>query len=529
MATQRAALCLTLCVVLFTDASHAASQPNFIVMFADDTGWGDLGANWPQTTDTPRLDAMAKSGTLMADWHAGASVCTPSRAALLTGRLGRRTGVIHNFNPTSRGGLPLNETTIAETLKEAGYRTGMIGKWHLGVEGKFHPFYRGFDSYYGLPYSNDMGCTDTPGFNKPMMQPCCKDSKSNIYSADYQRRAEAGNCSKSLAVPLYHNATIIEQPVDLETLATRYGDRAEEFIADNSTEPFLLYMAFAHMHVPQNHAKQFDNVSKTGGEFGNTLRELDWTVGRVLDALEKNSKSDNTLVIFTTDNGPWETKCNLTGSKGPFVGEWQRTTGGGGGTGKFTTWEGGHRAPTVVHWPGHVPANRVSHALASSLDIFPTLVSMAGAKMPQNRMYDGLDLTDVLLNGNDSAGHTHLFHPNSGAGKQIGNLTAMRIGQYKIFFETAGTGDCHQKSGNGRVGMYHDPPLIFDLSADIAEAHPLTATHAQYQTVVSKALKLHSAVLADIATDNTTVVDYGSDAAHKPCCNSNNVCCRCTD
>lgn len=175
---------------------------------------------------------------------------------------------------------------------------------------------------------------------------------------------------------------------------------------------------------------------------------------------------------------------------------------------------------------GHVAAGRVSHALASSLDIFPTLVSLGKGHMPPNRKYDGVDLTDVLLNGNDSAGHQVLFHPNSGAGKQIGNLTAMRIGQFKIFFETAPAGDCNSPKGKQ---SFHDPPLIFDLANDIAEANPLPPTHPQYETIVLESRSFLMGINDDIAKDNTTVADYSGSTADEPCCDRQHVCCRCNN
>nr|XP_006821531.1 PREDICTED: arylsulfatase G-like [Saccoglossus kowalevskii] len=309
----------------FTPANLRVKNPNFIVLFADDIGWGDLGANWNQhKSNTPNLDTLAKNGIRFTDFHSGASVCTPSRAALLTGRLGLRTGVTHNFQIESVGGLPLNETTFAETFKAAGYRTGMLGKWHLGVNGRYHPSHRGFDYYFGLPYSNDMGCCDNPGYDIPSCAPCPKDRHQMYNQSKYNDLL----CYPQSALPLYENTTIIEQPVDIFTLSERYADKALEFIENSSQhdQPFLLYVAFAHMHVPLAHRTKFTN-SSTDGIYGDTLRELDDVIGRIVQSVRKANKEQDTLIWFTGDNGSWSVKCQYGGSQGPFLGTWQKEEG----------------------------------------------------------------------------------------------------------------------------------------------------------------------------------------------------------
>lgn len=267
-------------------AALRASKPNFVVFFLDDFGWGDVGAFWNTTKETPYMDALAHGGMMMSDLHAGASVCTPSRAALLTGRLGLRTGVTHNFSPSSIAGLPTNETTFAEMLKTVGYRTGMLGKWHLGTTKGFHPYYRGFDFVLTVPYSIDMGCSDVCGqpslgmpVNLPQQQRCGFDP-----GAQLKKKGDP-------AVPLYQQDTIIDQPTDLCELSDRYVSAAEAFIrspgiprqgvtssADMQQEPFLLYVPLSQVHVPHAHAPRFTNVS-TRGVFGDTLAEADATVG----------------------------------------------------------------------------------------------------------------------------------------------------------------------------------------------------------------------------------------------------------
>ncbi|XP_071066865.1 arylsulfatase G isoform X5 [Dasypus novemcinctus] len=336
-------------------------KPNFVIILADDMGWGDLGANWAETKDTVNLDKMAAEGMRFVDFHAAASTCSPSRASLLTGRLGLRNGVTHNFAVTSVGGLPLNETTLGEVLQRAGYVTGMIaaecqqqlhpqrplvklplgpenpcrtilgvfsfyhsqlgwlflrpGKWHLGHHGSYHPNFRGFDYYFGIPYSHDMGCTDSPGYNHP---PCPACPRGNGSSRRLQR-----DCYADLALPLYENLAIVAQPVDLRGLAQKYAEKATQFIqqASSSGKPFLLYVGLAHMHVPlPGTLLPADPRGPTPYRAG--LREMDSLVGQIKDKIDRTAK-ENTFLWFTGDNGPWAQKCELAGSVGPFTGSWQ--------------------------------------------------------------------------------------------------------------------------------------------------------------------------------------------------------------
>ncbi|XP_042772445.1 arylsulfatase G isoform X9 [Panthera leo] len=335
-------------------------KPNFVIILADDMGWGDLGANWAETKDTANLDEMAAEGMRFVDFHAAASTCSPSRASLLTGRLGLRNGVTHNFAVTSVGGLPLNETTLAEVLRQAGYVTGMIGKWHLGHHGSYHPNFRGFDYYFGIPYSHDMGCTDTPGYNHPPCPACPRgdgDGPSRPpFSQDarwlrvhvaggevkchtsrrcppYQLRlgghicghtwTHERDCYTDVALPLYENLNIVEQPVNLSGLAQKYAEKATQFIqhASASGRPFLLYVALAHMHVPLSGTRL--SADRRGRRpYGAALREMDRLVGQIKDKVDRTAR-ENTFLWFTGDNGPWAQKCELAGSVGPFTGSWQ--------------------------------------------------------------------------------------------------------------------------------------------------------------------------------------------------------------
>ncbi|XP_077969809.1 arylsulfatase G-like [Styela clava] len=502
------------------------SRPNFIIFFADDIGWGDLGANWKENQHvTPNLNKMAEMGMRLTDFHTGSSVCAPSRAALLTGRLGARTGLVTNFIPNSVGGLPRNETILAEVLKENGYRTGMIGKWHLGITEKYHPSSRGFDFYYGLPYSNDMGCVDVPTFNRPMCKPCAKTPSNNTSDVN-----DVVCQDSNTAVPLYKNRDIVEQPVDLINLGDHYAEKAQQFLSEASQgdEPFFLYVAFAHMHVPHAHAPRFTNSTDVKTVYADTLHEMDDVIGRILSTLHEGGKEDNTMIWFTGDNGPWQSKCEYGGNSGPFLGTWLTTTYGGGCTAKCTTWEAGHREPAIVVWPGHIKPNTTSDALLSSMDVFPTMLKSAGIEMPKYRKYDGIDVANVLQ-GVSTKAHDVLYHPNSDVTHPIGEIDTIRMGPYKIFWKTGGTGGT-SRSCNGKEApqVSHNPPLVFNLEKDQAESTPITAqTDPDYLKILESAESLRSNIIADIKADNTSKADYSTSPTAYPCCDSTKFMCRC--
>ncbi|KAK3272102.1 hypothetical protein CYMTET_19583 [Cymbomonas tetramitiformis] len=351
-----------------TRAETTSSMPNVVIFFVDDWGWGDLGANWEASKGlTPHLDRIADEGMRFKDFHAAASVCTPSRASLLTGRLGLRTGVVANFDHGSDGGLPQTELTIAELLKEhTSYRTGMIGKWHLGMTAGHHPNDRGFDSYMGVPYSLDMGCTSTPQYNMApfnearteWLPSCAEQVRGAQCPYDTSCGMQRGESDKAL--PLYENRTIVEQPAVLEQLSGRNTAAAEEFIRSSAAmgSPFFLYYAAPHVHVPLNTDPRWESAAEgklPGKEaFAAALLELDDEVGRLREALEEAGVAGNTLILVAGDNGPWACKCNLSGSAGPYHGIFQQRQGGS--SLKATTWEGGHRVVGLAHWPGKVPA-----------------------------------------------------------------------------------------------------------------------------------------------------------------------------
>ncbi|XP_037547281.1 arylsulfatase G [Nematolebias whitei] len=519
-----------LCVLLLHTVSQQGlgtgervrTQPNFIIILADDIGWGDLDVNQPEkkTNNTPNLNLMAQQGLRLTDFHSPASTCSPSRAAILTGRYGLRNGVIHNFGVNSVAGLPLSEITLPQLLQQAGYYTAMIGKWHLGHSGPYIPTKRGFDYYMGIPYSNDMGCTDTPGYNLPPCSPCV----SSIPEGTRLRTSKHGGCYSKVGLPLVENSSIVEQPLDLWTLTETYKSAALRIIhrARTRGQPYLLYVALAHMHVPLAPPLSPDAPTTphypSDDVYTASLQELDGLIGELKTASDK----DNALIWFTGDNGPWEQKCQYAGSVGPFTGKWQ--TNKGGGSAKQTTWEGGHRVPTVVYWPGRIPANTTSSALLSGMDIFPTVLSLAGVTPPSDRRYDGIDATNIVLQ-RELTGREFLFHPNSGAAGVFGDLQTVRAGKYKAFYITGAAEACGGGTGKQQL---HNPPLIFDLEREEAEESPLQFDTPEYEAVAQKVARKREELLWDIATDKSvSTADYSTDESAAPCCDPTQAVCRC--
>ncbi|XP_070541529.1 arylsulfatase G-like isoform X4 [Ptychodera flava] len=484
---------LAYCAIVFSGLSfsQSARSPNFIILFGDDVAWGDLGANWnPNKTasDTPNLDQLAQSGVRFTDFHAAASVCSPSRASLLTARLGIRNGVTKLFSSSAVEGLPLNETTFAEVFKAAGYNTAMIGKWHLGLNGSYHPLGR----------DCEMGeCDDSAGW----------------------------------ALPLLENRTVIEQPADLWSLSDKYSHKAVELIKQmgSSEKPFLLYVAFAHMHVPLGHSARYTNTS-VHGFYGDTVKEMDGIVGDIMEALRVNGLENDTMVWFTADNGPWVSKCQYAGDQGPFTGTWQETIGGGGSTAKLTPWEAGHREPAMVSWPGRIQPGQVCDSLLSTMDIFPTMAAIAGLAMPPNRKFDGIDISDVIFHGKRVYEERALFHPNSLSAGTAGDINTYRVGKYKAMYLT-GQSFAAASSCGGKRGPVekHDPPLIFNVQEDPAESTPLDSSSTEYKMALKQIQSAATFIKNDIATDNTTVASYKTDPSCRPCCNRKHVVCRCFD
>lgn len=419
-------------------ASGEIRSPNIVVVFADDLGYGDLPSYGHPTIQTPNLDGLAADGQRWTSFYVAASVCSPSRAGLLTGRLPIRTGMYGTLPstrvlfPDSTGGLPESEITIAEALRARGYATGVIGKWHLGHLPEYLPARHGFDYWYGLPYSNDMDRTvDLPGFEDPKY---------------YEPRSEYWN------VPLMRNGETLERPAQQETLTRRYTEEAVAFIETNADRPFFLYVPHTMVHIPLFRDEAFVGHSRAG-RYGDALEEIDWSVGRIVETLEARGLANDTLVVFTSDNGPWLPFREHGGSAGPLR------------MGKGTTWDGGVRVPAIVSWPGHIRPGVVMD-LGSTLDLFPTFVRLAGGGLPEDRIIDGVDLTPTLLDGAPSPRQVMPFY-------RYGELYAFRKGRYKAHFITQG------EYGQGTEREEHAQPLLFDLDVDPGEQFDIAGSHPE--------------------------------------------------
>ncbi|XP_066935660.1 arylsulfatase G-like [Clytia hemisphaerica] len=486
-------------------------RPNLLIFLVDDLGYGDVGFNKEGDSDgsgespTPNMDALSKEGIRFTDYHSPYAVCTPSRASLLTSRLGARTGLYSLLNAKSIGGLPTTEYTLSEHLKKIDYSTFAIGKWHLGLQDNYHPNDRGFDHYLGVPYSLDMGCLDYPGYSHPKHLSCKRDITDDV------------------AIPLYRNKTIIQQPLDLRSLSDIYFQEFQQRMEEihQKKTNFFGYIPFSKVHVPLGFAEHSPNNTA----FSDNLKELDVNFGRMIQTVKDLGLFGNTVIWLISDNGPWELECQFSGQPGKFQGLWQKKkTGGGGGTSwKETIWEGGHRVPAVVTWPQYIKEGRVSDALISGLDIMPTMASLMGFELPTDRHYDGEDLSRVLKDGSDE-GRLTLFHPRSNA--RDNEITAVRWKNYKAVFKSGGLRllDCHFGSSMART---YNPPLLFDLKDDPSEAKPLDTTDPFNKALVGHLKDLLEKLNEDIADDFKSKFDDRKDSSVMPCCNAQNRHCRC--
>lgn len=429
--------------------SAAERPPNIIIILADDLGYGDLGCYGHPTIRTPNLDRMAQEGLRFTDFYAAAHLCTPSRAALLTGRYAVRSGMAggpgrHVLYPNATGGLPTNEITIATALKSGGYATACIGKWHLGDRPEFLPPNHGFDYFFGLPYSNDMD----------VISPKVRKAESESANPDF----------KKFNVPLMQNLEIIERPANQTTLTRRYTEAAVSFITKHRERPFLLYFPHTFPHVPLFASAGFAGKSARG-LYGDTVEELDWSVGEVLQALRREKLADNTLVFFTSDNGPWLAKRMNGGSAGLLR------------DGKASTWEGGHRVPAIAWWPGRIKPGRVTSELACSLDLFNTCAQLAGVPLPPDRPMDGVDLTQLLCGGGSSPRDSFFYYYGD-------SLYAVRKGAFKAEYFTH---DGYSKE----PPQPHDPPLLFHLPSDPSEQFDVAEQHPEVLAEIRREVENH--------------------------------------
>ncbi len=431
----------------YTYALKTSKQtPNFIVIFTDDMGYGDLGVYGHPTINTPNLDKMAFEGQKWTNFYAAASVSTPSRAGLLTGRLAIRSGMCSEKRrvlfPFSNGGLPQSEITIAKALKEKGYQTAAIGKWHLGHKTPFLPTDHGFDTYFGIPYSNDMDKID----------------KTNHYTLAEEERYDAYN------VPLMRNKAIIERPADQRTITRRFTEEAVDLIRKFKKEPFFIYLAHSLPHIPLFRSEAFKDVSKAG-IYGDVIEEIDWSVGQILETLRNEGIANNTVVVFTSDNGPWLTFKTHGGSAGLLSG------------GKGGTMEGGMRVPGIFWYPGKIKPGTVMD-IGSTLDLLPTFLNLANIALPSDRIFDGHDLSPVLFGLEQSPRNTIMYYRNT-------KIFAIRKGPYKAHFFTQSENDNAQK-------VEHQQPLLYNLEIDPSEKYDIASQYPEVIVEMKNIIKEHN-------------------------------------
>jgi arylsulfatase A len=391
---------------------EAVVAPNIIMILADDLGYGDLSSFGAKGIKTPHIDQLAADGIKFTQFYSASPVCTPSRAGLLTGRYSSRMGIRHVFFFDAHDGMPQSEITIPEQLKQAGYHTGMVGKWHLGHLDRYMPWNQGFDEFYGVPFSNDMA---------------------NFF--------------------FYENQKIIHEPIDQRYLTRRYTEKALDYIERHADQPFFLYLAHSMPHVPLYVSPEFEGKSELG-LYGDVVQELDWSTGQVVEKLRVLGLLENTLIIFSSDNGPWLAMGDHGGSAGLLR------------DGKGTTFEGGQRVPTVAHWPAQIAPGRVDNSLASLLDLMPTFSALAGVPLPDDRVIDGEDISAFFTHQGNA--RTQQFYYTSATSTDV---TAYREGDWKVKLPRKG----YPKFLDSilKLELYAHDLLLFNLQDDPYEQHNL--------------------------------------------------------
>lgn len=431
-------LLLSLCFL--APAALSAATPNVVIVFVDDMGYGDLGCYGSDRNRTPNLDKLAKEGLRSERFYVAQPVCSASRAGLMTGCYPTRVGIRGALSPVAKVGLDPAETTLAEIVKQKGYATAAVGKWHLGHHPSMLPLAQGFDQYLGLPYSNDM----------------------------WPHRADgSAGKSKHPPLPLIENNTVKIADVkaeDQKLLTTQYTEKAVGFIKENKDKPFFLYLAHSMPHVPLFVS---DKLPPGKDLYASVVEEIDWSVGQVVKALEETGATENTLIIFTSDNGPWLNHGTHAGTAGPLR------------EGKGTAWEGGIRVPFIAKWPGKIPANSVSKEPMMTIDLLPTLAGIIDAKLPERKI-DGLDVLPILT-GQPGAKNPHeayfIYY-------QDDQLQAVLSGDWKLYLP-------HQyRTMNGRPGgtdgkpnPYENKrltePELYNVATDISETKNVAAENPE--------------------------------------------------
>ncbi len=426
---------LVACVFLFCALARAADRPpNFVIIYADDMGYGDLGVYGHESIRTPNLDGMAADGVRLTEFYSAAPTCTPARVALLTGRYPLRSGLVRVLVPKEKWGIPRSEITLAEALKEVGYTNAIIGKWHLGGRRPYRPLRNGFDYFFGVLHSNDM--TFVPVINWPR-------------------------------IALFRNDEPIESPAKVRTLTRRYTEESVKFIRENKEQPFFLYLAHTMPHIPLRPSADFKGQSDYG-VYGDVIEEIDWSTGEVLKALKENGIDENTFVVFTSDNGPYlggvdqnaavnaSRRKKTRGSAGPLRGA------------KGTTWEGGMREPFIARWPAKIPAGKVRDGIASQMDLFTTFLDAAGVPVPADRVIDGKNILPMLVGSQPSPHEDFYYFFRS-------RVFAVRSGGWKLHLIARNVDAMGQPSDPVRLRK----PQLYDLQKDPGEQHDVAAAHPE--------------------------------------------------
>lgn len=423
--------------------AKSAQKPNIIIFFTDDQGYADLGCYGAEGFETPHLDQLASEGIRFTDFYVLATVCTPSRAGLLTGRYPKRSNLHKSvLFPFSDGGLASKEYTMAEMLKVSSYKTSCIGKWHLGHKEEFIPNNQGFDEFYGVPYSNDM---------------------------DYYYYEQ--NDFQSPPLPFYRNRKLIESGPDQQFLTKRYTEETIRQIKNRGDKPFFIYLAHNMPHKPLHASPEFKGKSELG-LYGDVIMELDWSAGEIVRTLKEEGIYENTIIIFTSDNGP------AVGSAKPLRGK------------KAQTWEGGQRVPGIIVWPQKISPGIVSDQFVSTLDLFPTLAKISGAKIPEGLIIDGIDISQFLLSPETKKLQERPFYFYA----RNGEVEAVRLGKWKLHIEKSRGWDVNLN------GVF--PVSLYNLELDITEKNNVAN---QFPNIVKKLTNMMKEFDAEISKGNSSL------------------------
>ena len=465
----KTAMWMTMIAATMVSAMYAAEKPsarptpNVVIVFTDDQGYGDVGCFGAQGYKTPNLDRMAEEGRRFTSFYVAQAVCSASRTALLTGCYPNRVGIMGALGPQSKHGINADEMTLAEVFKQKGYATAIYGKWHLGHHPQFLPTRHGFDEYFGLPYSNDM----------------------------WPLHPTAGD--RFPALPWFENETVINadvQPEDQRHLTTTYTEHAVDFIKRNRSRPFFLYVPHSMPHVPLYVSDKHQNKAEQG-RYGDVIMEIDWSVGQILATLERLDLDEKTLMIFTSDNGPWLSYGNHAGSAGPLR------------EGKGTSWEGGVRVPCIMRWPGFIPPGTLCNEIAATIDILPTLAGLIGAELPADRVIDGKDIWPLI------AGTEAAKSPHEAYYYYWGNhLQGVRSGRWKLHFPHSYRSLTETPGRDGKPDGYTQQKTdlaLFDLENDIGETTNVAEQHPEVVARLNALADVAREDLGDSATQQKGV------------------------